>query len=220
MKRYIKKIYLIWRRGKGERRIRIGEILKNQTQGIRFRYLKEGLSQAIDQGLQMYPDFPDPEAVYTKNVLDIFAQRLNNTDRADIQKYYDYWEIDPGMKDDKYYVLAQTQGLLSTDQFEFLAEYYPVKDLKFTSEICGLSSGKLPNGFLSEREVLDWKLEQHNRYDPFAVSLWKDGRKVGYVKAVHSTVFYKSKRKNLQVTVKSLEQNGYINRAFISVKTL
>ena len=89
MKRYIKQIYLVWRRGRSDRRIKVGRILRNQTEGVRFMYIPENLSQAVEKGFNMYPDFPNPELVYKNNVLEIFSQRLTNTERTDIQKYYD-----------------------------------------------------------------------------------------------------------------------------------
>lgn len=219
MKKYIRQIYLIWRRGRNERRIKVGRILCNQTEGVRFMYLQDGVKEAVKNGFNMYPDFPDPNKIYKNNVLEVFSQRLNNTDRSDIQKYYDYWEINPKMKNDKYYVLAQTQGLLPTDNFEFLAEYYPIKNLRFTSEICGLTKMQLPHGILKEGDQLQWKLESSNHFDRYAVKLYKNKIELGYVKAIHSKVFHDSKYKNFSVKVKSVEQNGHINRVFISIYT-
>lgn len=221
MKRYIKQIYLIWRRGRNDSRIKVGVITKNQTEGVKFKYIPSGVKDAIEKGFNMYPDFPNPDIVYKNNVLETFAQRLTNTERGDIQKYYDYWEILPSLKNNKFYVLAQTQGLLSTDNFEFIAEYYPVKGLRFTSEICGLTKRQLPSGTLTIGESLIWKLEKNNIYDKYAVHLYKkNGQEVGYVKTIHSKVFHDSKYKRFEVKVKSLEQNGHINRAFITVSTI
>ena len=221
MKRYIKQIYLIWRRGRNDSRIKVGVITKSQTEGVKFKYIPSGVKDAIEKGFNMYPDFPNPDIVYKNNVLETFAQRLTNTERGDIQKYYDYWEILPSLKNNKFYVLAQTQGLLSTDNFEFIAEYYPVKGLRFTSEICGLTKRQLSSGTLSIGETLIWKLEKSNIYDKYAVHLYKkNGQEVGYVKTIHSKVFHDSKYKRFEVKVKSLEQNGHINRAFITVSTI
>lgn len=220
MKKYIKRIYLVWRRGRNDSRIKVGIITKNQTEGVKFKYMSAGVKEAIEKGFNMYPDFPNPEIEYKENVLEIFCQRLTNTERSDINKYYSYWEILPHLKNNKYYVLAQTQGLLSTDNFEFVAEYYPVKDLKFTSEICGLTRRNLPSGTLIVGEILDWRLESSNPYDKYAVHLYKkNGQDVGYVKTIHSKVFHDSKYKKFEVKVKSIEQNGHLNRAFISIST-
>ena len=220
MKRFIKQIFIVWRRGRGNRRIKVGRILRNQTDGVRFMYIQEGVKEALEQGFGMYPDFPNPDTIYRDNVLDIFSQRLTNNERSDIQKYYDYWEIDPELKDNKYYVLAQTQGLLPSDTFEFIAEYYPVRNLKFTSEICGLTKRRLKPGVLVEGDILRWELEPNNPYDKYAVRLFKKDKELGYVKAIHCNVFHKSKYKQFEVKVKSIEQNGYISRVFISIKTI
>ena len=158
--------------------------------------------------------------IRTRYIESIFSQRLTNNERSDIQKYYDYWEIDPELKDNKYYVLAQTQGLLPSDTFEFIAEYYPVKNLKFTSEICGLTKRRLKPGTLVEGDVLRWELEPNNPYDKYAVKLFKKDKELGYVKAIHCNVFHKSKYKQFEVKVKSIEQNEYISRVFISIKTI
>lgn len=220
MKQYIKCIYLIWRKGRGESRIKIGIIKKNQTEGVTFRYLEKGLSTAKSIGFNSYPDFPDTEKTYKNNVIEIFGQRLNKSERADIQGYYDYWEIEPACKDDKYCVLAQTQGLLSTDNFEFVAEYYPVKGLRFISEVCGLTCRKLPSGLLAVGDELQWKLDKRNKYDPYAVQLFKGENEIGYVKTIHAKVFYAPSACNLRIQVKSMEQNGHIRRIFIKIYSL
>lgn len=138
----ISTIYLVWRKGKGSRRKVVGRIKKNATDGVRFEYLLKGVEEAQKEGFTPYIDFPDTDKVYKENVLDIFGQRLLKSERSDIQKYHDFWAIDPKFKEDKFYLLAYTQGMLSTDNFEFLADFHPVKDLKFVSEICGLSHTK------------------------------------------------------------------------------
>ena len=215
MKKFIKQIYLVWRRGRNDSRIKVGKLTKNVTDGIRFQYIEEGVKEAMEKGFTMYPDFPDIDRIYTQNVLEIFSQRLTKTERSDIQKYFNYWEILPSLKDDKFYVLAQTQGLLLTDNFEFIAEYYPVKNLNFTSELCGLTRRKLAIGTIKEGDLLQWKIEKNNPFDKYAVKLLNNGIELGYVKTIHAKVFHVSKYKSFQISVKSLEQNSYITRAFI-----
>ena len=43
-------IQLIWRPGKGSRRISIGSIKKNETDGVRFQYNASGVEQAKKMG--------------------------------------------------------------------------------------------------------------------------------------------------------------------------
>lgn len=210
-------IYLAWRKGPGCSRILVGIIKNNATSGLRFEYIADGVNKATKEGFVPYPDFQDTQKVYTENILDIFGQRLNKSEREDINKYYSYWEINPDLKDDKYYLLAHTQGMSPTDNFEFLADYNPVAGLSFMSEICGLTKLQLPSNTLEEGDMLRWEREPENEFDNKAVKLYKGDTFVGYIKTVHSKVFYKNKANGLKVMVKSLNRNGHLNKAFIKV---
>lgn len=216
MSKGIAHIYLAWRKGAGYPRIIIG-VIKRNTFGVTFSYLQNGLDEAKKEGFVTYTDFPDEKKVYTEGVLDIFGLRLNKSEREDIQKYYDYWEIEPQFKDDKYYLLAHTQGLLPTDNFEFLADFNPVKGISFTSELCFLTKLQLPKDTLEEGDELTWIKEPQNVHDRYAVKVYKGDTFVGYIKKVHSHIFYKKCRSNLKITVKSLNRNGHLNRAFIRI---
>ncbi len=213
----ISTIYLVWRKGKGSRRKVVGRIKKNATDGVRFEYLLKGVEEAQKEGFTPYIDFPDTDKVYKENVLDIFGQRLLKSERSDIQKYHDFWAIDPKYKEDKFYLLAYTQGMLSTDNFEFLADFHPVKDLKFVSEICGLSHSKLSSDTLFVGDKLTWKLEKDNSSDKFAVKVFKGSIKIGYIKLIHSRVFHKKLKTPLKISVKSIDKNGTLNRVFIDI---
>lgn len=210
-------IFLAWRKQTGVPRIPIGIIKRNVTNGLTFNYIKNGLEKARKEGFVIYPDFPDENKVYSDHVLDIFGQRLNRSEREDIQKYYSYWEIDPVRKDDKYYLLAHTQGMLPTDNFEFLANYNPVPGLSFMTEICGLTHLNLPADTLEEGNILTWKRDKNNTYDDYAVKVYKDRLWLGYVKKIHSRIFYKKFSENLKIMVKSVNKNGHLNRVFIKI---
>ena len=210
-------IYLAWRKGKGSRRKIVGVIKKNTTNGVRFHYIIKGVEEAQLEGFTPYIDFQDIHKTYTENVLEVFGQRLIKTERSDIQKYLDFWDIDPKYKDDKYYLLAYTQGLQSNDKFEFLADFHPVKDLRFVSEICGLTHNKIEPGFLSVGDKLSWELEKDNSKDPFAVKVLKGSKVLGYVKMIHSKVFHTKAKSGLKIRVKSVDQNGVVNRIFIEI---
>lgn len=216
MSKDIGHIYLVWRKGSGYQRIVIG-VIKRNAFGVTFSYIKDGLYEAKKEGFVTYTDFPDEEHVYTDNVLDVFGLRLNKSEREDIQKYYDYWEIDPCHRDDKYYLLAHTQGLLPTDNFEFLADFNPVNGISFTSELCSLTKLQLPKDILDEGDELTWEKEPDNKFDKYAVKVYKGDKFVGYVKKIHSRIFYKKCRSKLKITVKSLNRNGHLNRAFIRI---
>lgn len=184
---------------------------------MQFHYLQTGVAKAKEEGFTPYVDFPETTKVYTEKVLDIFGQRLIKTERSDIQKYLDFWNISKEYQNDKFYLLAYTQGMLSTDNFEFLADFHPVKDLRFVSEICGHSYFEVTPGQLSVNDILTYKLEKDNTKDRYAVKLFKGPKAIGYVKLVHSRVFHKKAKLPLTVRVKSIDQNGKVNRVFIDI---
>lgn len=216
MRPHIKSITLVWRQGKSHSRIPVA-IVKSNVFGTTFCYLKEGVEQAKAKGFVCFPDFPDTKEIHDTNVLKILSQRINDSERTDIQSYYDFWEIPQNAKKDIFRLLAYTQGILPTDNFEFLAEYYGVKGVKFVSEITGLTEKQLNNDSITEGDILEWKRESQNDFDPQAVALFKNGNLLGHVKRIHSRAFYLPHSNALKVKVKRIEHNGHISRAFILI---
>lgn len=208
-------IFLCWRPKVGERRIKVG-VLHQSSNGITFKYTPEAIEAAEKSGFTPYAGFPNLNETYTKNVLEIFSQRLTRSERPDIEKYYTFWRIAPEYRNDKLYLLAKTQGLLASDMFEFLADYNPVRGLDFVSDISGLSHTKLPADALSSGDILEWKREPENEQDKYAIALYKDKQKIGYVKKIHNLVFHKANHP-IRVEVISTEANGHLNRAYIRI---
>ena len=208
-------IFLCWRPKVGERRIKVG-VLHQSSNGLTFRYTDEAKKAAEQSGFTPYAGFPNLNETYTKNVLEIFSQRLTRSERPDIDKYYAFWRIAPEYRNDKLYLLAKTQGLLASDMFEFLADYNPVRGLDFVSDISGLSHTKLPADALSSGDILEWKREPENEQDKYAIALYKDKQKIGYVKKIHNLVFHKATHP-IRVEVISTEANGHLNRAYIRI---
>lgn len=210
-------IYLSWREGFGKRRHIVGVLKRNASQGVRFSYIRRGLEAAEKDGFSPYTEFPDFDKEYTENVLEVFGQRIMKSERSDISDFYDFWEIDPGFKDDKFYLLAHTQGLNPADNFEFLADYNPSKGLRFLTDLASLSTLKLPADTVKPGDTLTYKLESDNKFDDKAVKIFKGDREIGYIKKIHSRVFHKQKGDLLKLVVKAVEQNGVIKRIFVKV---
>lgn len=213
----IRQIVVTWRQGKGYNRIPIASVKKNESEGMSFRYLPDGVELAKKYGFVCYPDFTDINKIYSLNIQQILSHRLNSPERPDIEKYYDFWEIPEDSRGDVYRMLAYTQGLLPTDNFEFLAQYYSVNGVRFVSEITGFSENPLDTGALYEGCELAWKLEPRNEYDKKAVTLYYKDQMIGHVKRVHNEVFHLKNAGALKVKVKKLEQNGHINKAYILI---
>jgi hypothetical protein len=207
-------LYLTWRRGRGIGRSIVG-VIWEENGNFCFKYLVTQ-EDATKINFRPYVAFSDMSKIYKENVLDTFGDRLINPARKDIQKYYDFWEVKPQYQKDTWYLLARTQGI-QMDNFELLADYNLIEGLSFFSEICGLSKYHVPPDALSELDELRWELEPQNEYDNTAVKLFKGDLFLGYVKIIHSRVFYKEGGENLKIKVKHIDKNGTLNRVFITV---
>lgn len=215
----IAQIYLAWRKGSGGRRHIVGSIKRNATDGVRFEYIKENIAEAKKDGFVPYESFPDLDKKYTEHVIDIFGQRIMRSDRGDLRNFYEFWKVDQTKVDDKYYMLAYTQGMLPTDNYEFLADFNPVKGLVFVTEISGLSHSNVPSDQLAVGDRLSYLVEEDNPKDKNAVKVFKGDLDLGYIKRVHNNVFVKSKHQ-IDLKVQSIEKNGILKRVFVTIEIL
>ena len=215
-----REIYLSWRKEKGNRRKIVGVIKRTSTNGITFRYIKKGVEEAIKEGFKEYSGFPlDYDKVYSENNLDIFSLRLVPFERTDNKTLLEFWAAE-GITD-KFDLLALTQGLLPTDNFEFLGNFNPSKGFKFVTDIAGLSHINLDKDEIKKGDKLYYEFEQNeNAYNERAVKVFKGNTHIGYIKLIHDQIFLKVKgNKKLNLTVKEVDQNGRIRNIFIEVNS-
>ncbi len=206
-------IFLVWRKGTGSKRIPVGIIKKNSSNGTRFKYIDEKVEEAKKYGFIPYTGFPNVEKEYSENVMSIFAQRLSKSERNDLDDFYNFWKVDTDRKNDSYYMLAQTQGILPIDNFEFLADFNPKKGLNFITEIEDLSASKIAPNELAIGDQLSYKLEVEDK----KVKVFKDDLFLGDIKVIHSNLFFKVKSK-IEIKAHHIEKNGKLKRVFIEVK--
>lgn len=216
MKQKVREIFLSWRKGKGGRRNLVGVLKRTATNGITFKYLQEGCEEAKKEGFKEYPGFPlSYNTIYTENNLDVFSLRLVPFERTDNRQLLNFWEAKDVI--DKFDLLALTQGLLPTDNFEFLARYHPKKDFRFVTDIAGLSHLELQKGVVSIGDELQYEILRHEKaFMDFAVKVYKHDTHIGYIKNVHNCIFLEAKNK-LNLRVKAIEQNGSIRNIFLLV---
>lgn len=211
-----KKIFLAWRRGIGSRRHIVGLLEKSTNGDVTFQYLPGAKKLMLTEGFLPYFEFQDLDKVYDRNVVSIFAQRLMKPERPDIDRFYDFWEVDPSREDDRFYLLGKTQGLVATDSFEFLAEYEFSPNTHFLTDIAGLSHHQLPKGTVQVGDRLRAELDEGNENDPEAVKVYAGELHIGYIKKVHCRVFCHG-IDSLDLQVKDIEQNGTIRKIFVRV---
>lgn len=209
----VKRIHVAWRNErKGQSKV-FG-LIEHTERGASFRYILTE-EQMRNHGISPLADFPMGKE-HTANVLDILSLRLNNPARPDIGKYYDFWEIPPERRADIFYLLAHTQGLLATDNYEFLAEYRLTRDLRFVSEIYASPHANVKPWTASVGDELRWEREP-NSNRPNAVSVYKGTQKLGYVRVVHNRVFASKEADGLKARVKCILANKHLNRLFVTI---
>lgn len=215
-----RKIYLSWRKEKGSRRNIVGVINRNSTKGINFKYIEKGVIAAKREGFKEYSGFPlDYTKTYSENNLDIFSLRLVPFERKDNQKLLSFWSAN-GVTD-KFDLLALTQGLLPTDNFEFLGDFNPTKGFKFVTDIAGLSHIKLEKDAVKKGDKLFYEFEiNKNAYKNKSVKVFKGNIHIGYIKIIHDQIFQKVRKGNkISLTVKEVDQNGNIRNIFVEVNS-
>lgn len=211
------KIYLAWRKGKGTRRHIVGLLERTSDNNITFEYLPEASKLKYSDGFIPYFEFQDLNRKYDQNVLQIFSHRLMKPERPDIASFYSFWEVDSTKADDRFYLLGKTQGLMATDNFEFLADYESCYNSHFLTDIAGLSYANLPSGTLKHGDILNYEYEEDNPKDPKAILVKYGDLKIGYIKKIHSNIFTRCKSNTFDLVVKAIEQNGTIRKVFASV---
>lgn len=206
---------MVWRAGHGNRRIVIGEFSRNASDGISFQYDQNNVEKAEAFGFSRYPDFPDLEKVYTKGVLEVISHRLIQIQNPQNNRHLNFWEADKP-EYDTFDRVAFTQGLLPTDNFEFLGVYNPSPGFSFISDLSGVSFQELDPSILHEGDRVRYEFETNNDFDSRAVIVKsQNGLKLGYVKTVHNQFIHRAK--SIRMTVKSITKNGIIKKIYVKI---
>ncbi len=211
----VRKIYITWREKIGSRRYVIAKLKRNTTDGITFNYCEAGFNEAKKKGLDYFLGFKDSRKLDNKQIKQLLSLRVISEDRHDRNKLLSFWNAENIT--DTFDLLALTQGKSPTDNFEFLAEYFPKKNLSFVTDLAGISHLHIIKDTVKIGDKLTFKFERDNPHDKHAVALYKGKLKVGYIKKIHNMVFHMLKSKKPTLVVKAIDQNGTIKQVFISV---
>ena len=217
MKLKIREIYLSWRKGTGHRRAIVGILKRTPANGITFKYLKKGVEEAQKEGFNSYPGFPvDFDKIYSEKDLDIFSLRLVPFDRKDNLKSLSFWEATD--IPDQFDLLALTQGILPTDNFELLGLFNPSRHFRFVSDLAGLTHLQVENGSVKAGDILTYQTKRNSRaFRDTAVEVFKGEKRIGNIKNIHNNVFINASHK-IKLTVKSTDQNDFIRKIFVLIE--
>lgn len=220
----LKRIYISWRKGKGENRYLIGLLTRESSidKNFKFQYQKEEVLKAQREGFISYPDFPNLDIDYSRNLEAVFSLRLMPKTRSDRNDYLSFWNAD-NMNYDWFDEIGFTQGKLATDNFEFLAEFPQIhngKGINFVSEIASLTHSNIDKNCVEINDKLRFEKDLSNAFDPQAIKIFKDYLFIGYVKRGHNIFFQKAKSENIEMVIKNIEKNGKLNQIYFSTKVI
>ncbi len=210
----VRVIHIAWREKVGKRRHIVAKIKRN-AHGVFFEPYTKTMEKAKIEGLDYLAGFHDLSKVTNQDVSLLLSQRVISKDRPDRKSFLDFWEA--SNTDDVFDILALTQGKSPTDNFEFLAEFYPQKGTKFVTDLAGLSHSQIGKNTLQIGDILTHKKERNNEYDKNAIAIYKGELKIGYVKQIHNH-FFQSLKHVPKLSIKALDQNGRIRQVFMLVE--
>lgn len=214
------RIALMWRPKKGQRRICVGMLLvPKDGNGLTFEYSEAGVNEAkkVDSNFSGYPGLPLNAKNSPAQVAEVFFGRLINKSRNDAVDFYDFWLVDKSKIDDPLYILAQTQGLSASDMFEFVPQYFQSHRPSFITDIAGISKYEFDLSSLNVGDELTFTLERDNPYDSNAVYVSHNGKKIGYIKKGHNTVFNRKNIKGIRVSVWSITNLPGFEKLYVRV---
>lgn len=202
-------LYLVWRKSANDKIITVGIVKRNASKGTRFMYIPEGVREAKKLGFTHFESFPSTISVYSNNVLGILEKRLKISEENYSDDFLKFFCVDPEYIDDVYYMLAYTHGKLQTDNFEFLADYNPVKGMSFVTELCNVSTSVLSKNPLVAGEKLKYRMKSN------VVEIIHNGQSLGFVNDVHAKAFFK--RKVLNVTLQAVNSEHLSSKVYVVV---
>jgi len=203
---------VVWKDLNTRQRFVIGILTKGNNYS--FKYKMENILKARERGFKGLVAFPDFQKEYTNPIVfPAFGTRLPDEKRKDINvilskhnlKNYDAFEL-----------LRKSGGKSPIDTLEFIEpiDLFEVeKNLKVMREffVAGvrhyeLCSDKTDNRCtikipLSKGEVLRLEAEPSNEYDPYAVAVFKDNYKIGYIPTFYSKAVSEAIKGQLEVNV-------------------
>jgi hypothetical protein len=178
--------------------------------------LRKNLSQAYSSGFNGYAGLSLFKTRHA-DVLSLFSKRLIDTNRSDAHFLLDFWEVDPEYRNNKLYILAVTQGITYSDNFEFIAVYEYEPGLNFITDIAGIRYTGFDLSKLSVGDELCYEREKGNPHDKYAVRTLFGGEEIGYIKKGHNEVFQKDSDGKIRLKVKDVRSADENSQLFVRV---
>ena len=179
-----KRLLLAWQAANGDRTRRlVGELTRTED-NVELRYLEDSkdFHEAVKNGFVGYQAFPRAKRVYTKGVVEAFIRRLPPRSRPDFNKYLESLRIPADTRISDFALLGYSGARLPSDWFALV---HPFDDAKgpceFLTEVAGFRYYEGMNMNLSTGIEVSLKPEPENPYDPMAIMVLINDKRIGYI---------------------------------------
>lgn len=183
-------LYLIWKNPNSRTNHIVGKLTREDKRFF-FEYCGE-YKEALNDGWELIKAFIDVKKYESDELFPVFASRLPDKKRRNIDEILDKYGLDSY---DGYDLLKQSGGRLPTDTYEFIDPIFDddkTIDKQFyimgIRHLCGCeasSCDERPDLKLNDNLVL--KMEPNNKCDEYAVQvLTSSGEYLGYIPRYYS----------------------------------
>ena len=210
MKKTNKFLYLIWKDPITRKNFTVGKISREEK--YTFEYC-EDFAKAEAYGWSKLEAFPD-EKIYENDVLfPVFASRLPDKKRRDIDKILEKYELP---EFDEFELLRKSEGRLPIDTYSFIDPIFPemetvqrdfyIMGVRYHTPCQGKNCDFLPN--VNVGEELYFEKEPDNQHDPNAIRIvTKNKVFLGYVPRYYNVPIIERMDKGVSYSCKITDIN-------------
>jgi hypothetical protein len=180
-----RRLLLVWQGPEGGDRSRhiVAELLRT-NHDVELCYLTqtEDFKKAVQNGFVGYPAFPKFDRIHKEGVIETFMLRLPPRERPDFFKYLESLRIHPTANFSNFALLGYTGARLPSDGFSIVHPFDDADEpCELLTEVAGFRYYEGMNMQLTVGMNATLQPEPGNLYDPQAIMVLIDGKKVGYI---------------------------------------
>jgi len=214
-----RRLYLTWQGPEDSDRTRriVAELLKT-NHAIELRYLtqSEDFRKARENGFEGYPAFPKTDRVYKEGVIETLMLRLPPRERSDFDRYLESFRISPTALISDFALLGYSGAKLPSDGFCIVHPFDEVDEpCELLTEVAGFRYYEGMNMQLAVDMNATLQPEPGNAYDPQAIVVLINGKKVGYVGRGLLDTFHRWLNSRSSITAVIEKMNGRPERPSI-----
>lgn len=220
------RLLLTWQAQESERRSRylVGELLRADDRVV-LNYFKDtaDYQEASAHGFKGYPAFQAKSGIttYDSHVMEAFVRRLPPRSRRDFPRFLELRGIQAGASMSDFALLGYAGAKLPDDGFELVHPFDDVDGpFEFIIEIAGFRyNSEVSADELAAGSPVSFARESTNAYDPRAIRIEMNGKKLGYVDRGRLGLFHSHLDAGDTIVGEVNRKNGTAERPLIYIYT-